>query len=263
MRRGDIEERMIRIEKSLRDLQAGQRETSDTILAALRSVQATLIEEKMESMRQQLGREYQRLLLDLLLSTAQRELARVCPDPCSLYDRQECLDFFHVRLKEFGEHMGPDEAERFIAAQVEHDQDMMSRYPEHGRDLCQACFQAYVRERDHLIDAIRDMNAARHALLRRNHDLLIAEMPDEKVLSSIIEPLSHPVRFAMIKALSGGSMSYSELSALTGFKGGHLLFHVARLVEAGLVMKSGTSGLYTLTEKGMGVMGIIRSLYCC
>ncbi|RXL78454.1 ArsR family transcriptional regulator, partial [Citrobacter sp. AAK_AS5] len=78
----------------------------------------------------------------------------------------------------------------------------------------------------------------------------VADLPDEEVLSTLIEPLSHPVRFAIMKGLSGGSLSYSELSALTGYKGGHLLFHVTRLVEAGLIAKSETSGLYALTEKG-------------
>lgn len=48
---------------------------------------------------------------------------------------------------------------------------------------------------------------------------------------------------------------------LTGRKGGHLLFHITRLTESGLVIKSESSGLYTLTEKGMGVMSMIRKLY--
>ncbi len=57
-------------------------------------------------------------------------------------------------------------------------------------------------------------------------------------------------------------MSYSELGTLTGLRGCHLLFHIARLTEAGLVIKSESSGLYTLSENGMGVMNMVRNLYC-
>lgn len=93
-------------------------------------------------------------------------------------------------------------------------------------------------------------------------DMNVAGMPDEKVLSSIIEPLSHPVRLVILKGLFGCSMSYTELSVLTGYKGGHLLFHIARLIEAGLAVKSESTGLYTLTEKGTGVMTLSGNLYC-
>jgi hypothetical protein len=39
-------------------------------------------------------------------------------------------------------------------------------------------------------------------------DIMISELPDELILSSIIEPLANPVRFSMIKTLSNGSMSF-------------------------------------------------------
>jgi len=52
MRKDEIEDRIVRIEKTLRDLQAGQRDISETIVTELRSFQSLLIEEKIEAMRQ-------------------------------------------------------------------------------------------------------------------------------------------------------------------------------------------------------------------
>ena len=126
---------------------------------------------------------------------------------------------------------------------------------------CNACIEVFSMERDRMIQSIKDLSAIRRSLKRNNQDIFISDLQDELVLSSIIEPLANPVRFSMMKALSNGSMSYSELSTLTGRKGGHLLFHITRLTESGLVIKSESSGLYTLTEKGMGVMNMIRKLY--
>jgi DNA-binding transcriptional ArsR family regulator len=262
MRKDEIEDRIVRIEKTLRDLQAGQRDISETIVSELRSFQSLLVEEKIEAMRQQLGQGYQRLLLGLVLSDAKREFERVCPDPCDLYDRKECMDSTLNRLRSFGERLDPDTTDQFIEDQLQKDREIMDRYLDNSQQKCKACFEVFTAERDRMIGAIRDLSSTRRALKRKNNDLLISDMPDEKVLSSIIEPLANPVRFAMIKALSGGSMSYSEMGTLTGIKGGHLLFHISRLTEAGLVIKSETSGLYTLSDKGMGVMNLVRDLYC-
>jgi hypothetical protein len=262
MRKDEIEDRIVRIEKTLRDLQAGQRDISETIVTELRSFQALLIEEKIEAMRQQLGQGYQRLLLDLVLSDAKREFERVCPDPCNVYDRKECMDITLNRLREFGERLDPESTDQFIEDQIRQDREMADRYLRNSRQ-CKTCIDVFSVERDRMIHAIRALSVTRRTLKRKNQGILVSELPDELVLSSIIEPLANPVRFSMIKALSNGSMSYSELSTLTGHKGGHLLFHITRLIEAGLVIKSETSGLYTLTEKGTGVMNMVRNLYSC
>jgi hypothetical protein len=262
LRKDEIEERITRIEKTLRDLQAGQRDISETIVSELRSFQSLLLEEKIEAMRQQLGQGYQRLLLDLVLLDAKREFERVCPDPCDVCDRTECMNVTLRRLRDFGERLDPDHTEQFVADQLEQDKEMNERYLVNSQHKCKACIAVFTAERDRMIDAIRDLSATRRALKRKNHDLRISEIPDELALSSIIEPLANPVRFALVKGLCGGSMSYSELSSLTGLKGGHLLFHITRLAEAGLIVKLEASGLYTLTEKGMGVMTMVRNLYC-
>jgi DNA-binding transcriptional ArsR family regulator len=260
MRKDEIENRIVRIEKTLRDLQAGQRDISETIVTELRSFHSLLIEEKIEAMRQQLGQGYQRLLLDLILSGAKREFERICPDPCSVYDRKECIDITLNRLRVFGERLDPESTDQFIEDQIRQDREMADRNNQYS-DTCKDCIEVFSLERDRMIHAIQDLSAIRRSLKRKNQDILISDLPDELVLSSIIEPLANPVRFSMMKALSNGSMSYSELSTLTGRKGGHLLFHITRLTESGLVIKSDSSGLYTLTEKGMGVMNMIRKLY--
>lgn len=261
MRRDEIEERIIGIEKTLRDLGTTQREQGDMLLSELRSFQRLFIEERIEGMRRQVVTSHQQLVLHYVISTIRREFENVCPDPCSLYDRRECIDFFICRLRESAERMDPDEADEFIASQMKLDRDLISKYPELGTGPCLSCFQVYVAERDHLMKAIGELSSVRSTLRRQNHMSLIRDLPDDEVLATIIEPLSHPVRFSMIKALSRGGMSYTELSTLTGYKGGHLLFHVTRLIEAGLVAKDESSGQYLITEKGMGLMDLIRKLY--
>ncbi|MDX8549240.1 hypothetical protein KHC33_16640 [Methanospirillum sp. J.3.6.1-F.2.7.3] len=85
MRKDEIEERIIQIEKQIRDLGSIQREQGELIISELRSFQNLFIEEKIEVMRKQITQGYQRLLLDLVLNTMRREFESVCPNPCSLY----------------------------------------------------------------------------------------------------------------------------------------------------------------------------------
>ncbi|MDO9326641.1 MAG: winged helix-turn-helix domain-containing protein [Methanoregula sp.] len=262
MRKDEIEERIVQIEKTLRKLQSGQRQSSDAVIAELRAFQGLIIEERIESMRQQMARGHQHLLLDLVIPTVRRELETVCPNPCSLFNRSECIDFFLCRLKDSAERVDPDEVEGFLVAQVQQDSALLVRYPELDRTPCRSCFDTYCEERDGLMRAIGKLSTTRHVLRQKKQDLYIADLPVDQVIPTIIEPLSSPIRFAMLKGLSGGSMSYSELSTLTGYKGGHLLFHVTRLIEAGLILKSEPTGLYGLTEKGMAVMTMIKNLYC-
>jgi hypothetical protein len=263
MRKDEIEERIIKIEKTLMELKVGQQESLDQIRDEIRSFQSLVLEEKIEAMRQQMIRGYQQLFLDLLISGAQRDFELFFPDPCPRTDRRECIDFFLARLQEIGERMDPDEADRFVATQKKLDDGLYIQYPELADEPCKDCYATYLKGRDNLMHQIGELSSARRMIQRKKHDIQVAGMPDEKVLSSIIEPLSHHARFSMLKALFGGSRSYSELSTLTGYKGGHLLFHIGRLIEADLVVKSAGSGLYTLTEKGTGTMTLIRDLYCC
>ena len=262
MRKDEIEDRIVQIEKTLRELQAGQRQSSDAVIAELRAFQGLIIEERIEAMRQQMAQGHQRLLLDLVLSTARKEFEVVCPNPCSLFNRSECIDFFLCRLKDTAERVDPDEVEQFLAVQVRQDTSLLTRYPELDRSPCRTCYDTYCRERDDLMRAIGKLSATRQVIRQKKQDLYIADLPDEQVLSTIIDPLSHPARFSILKGLSGGSMSYTELSSLTGYKGGHLLFHVTRLIEAGLIIKSEPTGLYSLTEKGVAVMTLVKNLYC-
>ena len=234
MRKDEIEGRIVHIEQSLRDLEAAQREQGEMIISELRSFQSIFIDEKIEVMRKQVIAGHQHLLLELVLGTMRHEFESVCPNPCSLYERNECIDFFTCRLRESAERMDPDEAHEFLSAQVRMDGDLIVKYPELGQEPCLSCLHVYTAERDRLMNAIGELSSVR-ATLKKNKISMISDLPDDDVIATIIEPLSHPVRFRMIKSLSKGGMSYKELNTLTGYKGGSspLSYHPADRSRSG------------------------------
>lgn len=65
----------------------------------------------------------------------------------------------------------------------------------------------------------------------------------------------------MVQALTTGSMSFKELGSLTGSNGGHLLYHLTKLIEAGFVVKTESGKNYSITDKGLGIMDLVKQLY--
>ncbi|HIH70033.1 ArsR/SmtB family transcription factor [Methermicoccus shengliensis] len=71
--------------------------------------------------------------------------------------------------------------------------------------------------------------------------------PEE--ISSILSPLSHPIRIGILRLLERQSSSFSDISRALGLKSGHLQFHLGILRDAGYIRKSGR-GVYAITQRG-------------
>ncbi|AFV25244.1 ArsR family transcriptional regulator [Methanolobus psychrophilus R15] len=88
----------------------------------------------------------------------------------------------------------------------------------------------------------------------------ISELPDE-VVSYICEPLANKQRLLMLRALSTGSKSFSELSRVTGLRGGNLLFHLQKLTDSKIVSQRNERGDYFLTQRGYTILHGLAGLY--
>lgn len=87
----------------------------------------------------------------------------------------------------------------------------------------------------------------------------ISEIELEKLVSEVCEPVANRQRLLMLKALSGESKTFSELSKLTGLRGGNLLFHLQKLLETGMILQRSERGDYIITRKGYSTLqGLFR-----
>jgi DNA-binding transcriptional ArsR family regulator len=82
----------------------------------------------------------------------------------------------------------------------------------------------------------------------------ISEIELNKLVSEICEPVANRQRLLMLKALLEGSKNFSELSRLTGLRGGNLLFHLQKLLETGMVLQRCEHGDYIITRKGYSTL---------
>jgi DNA-binding transcriptional ArsR family regulator len=89
----------------------------------------------------------------------------------------------------------------------------------------------------------------------------ISEIEPDKLVSEVCEPVANRQRLLMLKALSGESKTFSELSKLTGLRGGNLLFHLQKLLETGMVLQRNERGDYIITRKGYSTLQGLSRIY--
>jgi len=68
-------------------------------------------------------------------------------------------------------------------------------------------------------------------------------------------------RFQIVKSLMVQTRTFSDISQLTGLKGGNLLFHIRKLTESGMILQRHERGDYIITEKGFKTMTAIADLH--
>jgi len=257
MYKDKIEERLNQLEHDVRTLKSDYRQGVDELLTEIHTFQNIIIEDRIDSIRQQIAKQYEILFIDLLLKNAKSNLDECCQEPCIKNRRKECHDFFLTRLRNVVK--APDQDQNGNSQLS--DNELVTKYPFLGRSPCMECFQKYLHEKEQLKNTIDRLTSLKQSMTRKNNGTYISELPDDLVISNLIDPLSHELRFAMLKELSTGSMTFKELSKLTDSKGGHLLYHLNKLIESGLVIKIAAEKRYSLTDKGMGIMELIKRLY--
>ena len=125
-------------------------------------------------------------------------------------------------------------------------------------EKCKNCFSEAARLFDKQISLMRSLKIYRDNDVRGES---MKDLPEENVVSEILEPLSNKQRLQMLKALSAETKTFSALSTLTGLRGGNLLFHLQKLQDGGMILQRNERGDYMITEKGYKALRGISELY--
>nr|WP_281063939.1 winged helix-turn-helix domain-containing protein [Methanococcus voltae] len=83
----------------------------------------------------------------------------------------------------------------------------------------------------------------------------------EKEVIKVFEPLSNERRLIILNSLLMSDRTYSELSNITGIRGGNLLFHLRKLQYSKLISQNHERGDYFLTYKGQKILSLIYQVY--
>jgi DNA-binding HxlR family transcriptional regulator len=204
---------------------------------------------------------YRQIAYEISIGSAEKRFQEEMYPECPPGERNECIGHFveeHLRKGITSLEAAPqDRKSAALSAIVEHDAENSREF---RGTACERCQGIYLVERDRLLDMEKKFAEYRSSMAARRARPYYRQLPDDLTVSELIDPLSHRARFVMLKNLTSGGMSFRELGDVTGYQGGHLIYHLNKLVSAGLVSKE-DSGLYAITDKGIGVMEVIRKMY--
>lgn len=80
------------------------------------------------------------------------------------------------------------------------------------------------------------------------------ELNITRLVEDVLEPLANSVRLKILISTFEGKKSFTKIGQMTSLKGGHLLFHIKKLLDAGLIAQEDNKGDYIITQRGVEVV---------
>jgi len=92
-----------------------------------------------------------------------------------------------------------------------------------------------------------------------NHHIA-KEMNPAKIVEDILNPVSQEARLKILLSIFNGKNRFADFIETTGLKGGHLLYHLNRLLEHGFIQRYASKD-YILTRKGLKTVSLLMQTY--
>lgn len=206
------------------------------------------IEHVNEAVYGHVRRELAQKVSSALMKQADQRFERDLVKNCGFKDRSTCKNGFLNRMRQFHEEcLPPMEAHNLdTLAQTKLEEIEYAEKNVAPSKICDDCF--------HLAQGLFEEHwgvmKALCAYEKTEPNGGVSDLDEKSMAAKVLDPLSHPLRLKILKALYSEIASFSRLSELTGAKGGDLLFHLKRLLDAELVVQRGNRGDYLLTDLG-------------
>lgn len=187
------------------------------------------------------------VMTDHLIEDIDVDLERYMVKPCDC--RSSCKEAFTDFLQRSVKLLGDDIVEEKKLMEMRRELDQMRSKAPYKK--CVQCFDEVNDMFNHHVRMVRSQNSY---VSEDNLHGLISKMDGEMIVRDVIDPLSNPQRLEIMKLMLDQPASYSLLSRESGLKGGNLLFHLQKLLSAGMIVQNQGRGDYALSEKGGKVL---------
>ena len=201
-----------------------------------------------------LKNNYSDLFTNHQVENAKTDLSAHMVGDCKMRDK--CYEIFMDFLQNTSRHIKEGHvSEEIIHSYREQMKAMRSKGP---YNRCDTCFTEVHRLFEKQVDLMQSLGIYAKA---REAGATPLEIPDEIVVKDILEPAANIQRFQILKALTIQTRTFSDISQMTGLRGGNLLFHIRKLTDSGMILQRHERGDYIITDKGFKTMTAISQLY--
>jgi DNA-binding transcriptional ArsR family regulator len=201
-----------------------------------------------------LRKNYAGLFSDHQVENAKTDLSAHMVGECGM--REKCYQVFMNFLQTTSKHIREGEVSDEIIQSYR--EQIKALRAKGSSDRCDTCFTEVYRLFEKQVDLMQSLG------IYQKPGENIPDQPgttDESVVKNILEPVANVQRFQILKALSAQTRTFSDLSGITGLKGGNLLFHIRKLLDCGLILQRHERGDYIITDRGYKTMTAIAELH--
>lgn len=200
-----------------------------------------------------LKKNYAGLFTDHQVETAKGDLSAHMVKDCKM--REKCYEVFMDFLQNTAQHIRDGEvSDEIIRSYREQMKTMRSSGP---HDRCDTCFTEVHRLFEKQVDLMQSLGIYQKTTGTSESP---PEHADDMIVRDVLEPVANIQRFQILKSLMTQTRTFSEISQITGLRGGNLLFHIKKLTDAGLILQRHDRGEYVISDKGFKTMTAISQL---
>lgn len=213
-------------------------------------------QQHIEGMIEEMRKSYMRSMVDYLCEDASDRMHTHMTADCGM--RDFCEKAFRELLQETAGLVGRG---RIEAETIKLYRDKLEELKKGAKTSnCSRCFSEATNLYEKQVKLMRSLQIYEEKD-EADKKIDISEIEPEKLVTEVCEPVANRQRLLMLKALSGESKTFSELSKLTGLRGGNLLFHLQKLLETGMVLQRNERGDYIITRKGYSTLQGLSRIY--
>jgi DNA-binding transcriptional ArsR family regulator len=209
--------------------------------------------QNVQSIVSDLKDNYADLFVNHHVDTANTELSKNMVSDCKM--KEQCFAVFMEFLQATAKHIKNDRVSEDLVLSYREQLKNMRRKGPFKR--CDTCFQEVSGLFEKQIELMKSLGIYD----RTNKETPInVELSEEDLVRNILEPVANVQRVQILKSLAGQTRTFSDLSQLTGLRGGNLLFHIKKLTDTGMILQRHERGDYIITEKGWKTLNHVIDL---
>ncbi|WFN37192.1 winged helix-turn-helix domain-containing protein [Methanomicrobium antiquum] len=218
----------------------------------LRRFMTTSGRQHIDSILNELKADYADLFREQQMKTAGSDLFAHMVNDCAM--REKCYGVFLDFLRNTSRHIEDGNvSEEIVNSYRDELKNLRSKGPS---DKCDTCFSEVSRLFEKQVDLMESLGIYSKV---KDEDKT-RDIDDAKAVKEVLEPLANIQRFQILKSLTTQTRTFSEISHITGLRGGNLLFHIKKLADSEMIFQRHERGDYMITKKGYKTMNSIFEL---
>jgi DNA-binding transcriptional ArsR family regulator/DNA-binding FrmR family transcriptional regulator len=124
-------------------------------------------------------------------------------------------------------------------------------------ERCASCFSEAENQLNQQLGMLEAIGVCRK---EPDTDVAVGSLPEKEAAALFSDALGSPVRIQVLKALYHDGKTFTDLSKLTGIRGGNLLFHLEKLQKCGMILQRAERGEYRISYRGYELLNTVAEL---